>query len=95
MNQAENVLEIYDREILIRHDFETELATYLNHLIKNDFEKLVQILYRIDVDEKILRTLLDKQAQTDAGKIMATLIIERQLKKIETREQFRQMGGDW
>ena len=95
MNHPENVFDIYDREVLRQNDFETRLAAYLDHLIKKDFEKLVQILYRIDVDEKKLRKLLDECHQTDAGKIMALLIIERQLKKIETREQFKQMGGDW
>lgn len=95
MNQPENVFDIYDREILRQSDFEIRLADFLDHLIKKDFDKLVQILYRIDVDEKKLRELLNDYSQTDSGKIMASLIIERQLKKIETREQLKQKGGDW
>lgn len=93
--EVEKVFDIYDREILRQEDFETQLAAYLDHLIKKDFEKLVQILYRIDVDEKKLRRLLDQYPETDAGKIMASLIIERQIKKIEFREATKNNNTEW
>lgn len=92
--KAEDVLEIYDKPALQDHAFFVELSAYLNHLILHDFEKLVQLLYRIDIDEHKLKTIL-QQHNDDAGKIMAEMIIKRQLEKIKTREQFRQMGGDW
>ena len=66
------------------------LANYINNLIKNDFEKLVSYLYRIDVSELKLKSLLQQNPQEDAGNIIAALIIERQEQKIKTRQQFSQ-----
>lgn len=64
----------------------TMLAEHLTGLIQHDFEKLVSLLYRIDVSEKKLRTLLDQQKGENAAGLIADLIIERQLQKIESRK---------
>lgn len=70
-------------------EIHNQLAEYLNHLIKNDFEKLVTYLYRIDVSEQKLKTLLQQFPQQDAGDIIASLILERQQQKLKTRELFK------
>lgn len=67
-----------------------ELAACVNELILLDFDKLVRILYRLDIDEKKLKALLKQHEGTDAGQIIADLIIERQIQKIESRRQFKQ-----
>lgn len=64
-----------------------ELADHINHLINHDFEKLVSLLYRIDVDEKKMRRLLEQQQGKNAAGLIADLIIERQLQKIESRKR--------
>ncbi|MEP7236651.1 MAG: hypothetical protein ABI685_02260 [Ferruginibacter sp.] len=71
-----------------------QLAGYINRLIKNDFDKLIAYLYRIDVNEQKLKVLLQQNPNEDAGNIIATLIIERQEQKIKTREQFSQRDND-
>ena len=70
------------------------LAEHINHLIKNDFEKLVGYLYRIDVNEQKLKSLLHQYSDEDAGKIISLLIIERQEQKIRSRQQFSQRDND-
>ena len=65
------------------------LAEHINDLIDRNFNKLVNLLYRIDVNESKLRQLLDENSSYDAGRIIAGLVIERQLQKIKSREQFR------
>ena len=67
---------------------EEQLADYVNNLIQKDFEKLVSLLYRIDVSEAKLKHLLQLYANENAGRIIARLIIERQLQKIKSREAF-------
>ena len=64
------------------------LAAAINHLINHDFEKLVRILYRMDVSEKMLRQNLQERKQ-NAGAMIAEMMIERQLQKIRSREQFK------
>lgn len=68
--------------------FKQKLSAYVNELINRDFEKLVNVLYRMDVSELQLKRLLADQIR-NAGDIIAELMIERQLQKIATREQFR------
>ena len=72
-----------------------QLSIYLNTLIKNDFDKLITYLYRIDINEQKLKSLLQQNPNEDAGNIIATLIIERQQQKIKTREQFNQQDNQF
>jgi len=73
---------------------EEQLADYVNNLILKDFEKLVSLLYRIDVSEAKLKHLLHLYANENAGRIIAQLIIERQLQKIKSREAFSKKNNE-
>lgn len=73
-----------------RLDIYSILKQEINNLISHNFEKLVSILYRIDVSEKKLRILLQENKTSDAAGIIADLIIERQLEKLRTRNQFNE-----
>ncbi len=66
----------------------TVLTAYINHLINTNFEKLVNILYRIDVNENKLKDLLSHCHDENAATIIAKAIIQRQIEKIKFREQF-------
>jgi len=65
----------------------------INHLINNDFERLVQLLYRLDVPEKKLKDALAAHP-ANADSIIAELIIQRQIQKIQTRNRFNQDSSD-
>lgn len=74
-----------------------KLITLINELINTDFHALVQLLYRIDVDEKKLKQLLKQHAGADSASIIAELIISRQLQKISTKKQYnsrKEPGAD-
>ena len=71
-----------------------QLQDAVSRLIETDFRKLALVLYRIDVNERKLKYLLQENVGTDAAGIIADLIIERQLQKIETRKQFGQHNGN-
>jgi hypothetical protein len=66
-----------------------KLVDFINHLIQNDFQKLVSLLYKIDVDEGKLKRILREDAGKDASGIIARLVIERELQKSETRKLFK------
>jgi hypothetical protein len=70
------------------------LSLRINELIQNDFQKLISILYRLDINEDRLMQLLKNYPGSDAGIIIGELIIERQLQKINSREAFRQDNPD-
>lgn len=68
--------------------FREQLAAYINDLINHDFSYLVQLLYRLDVSEQKLKTMLQETAGTDAAWQIADSIISRQVEKINTRRRF-------
>ena len=70
-------------------EMKEQLTVYINHLLLHDFNKLVQILYRVDVDEKKLKELLQQGKDTDAAVIIADLLIQRQEEKVKTKEAFK------
>ncbi|HEU5167338.1 MAG TPA: hypothetical protein VFU29_17460 [Chitinophagaceae bacterium] len=65
------------------------LASHINFLIQSDLQKLVSILYRVDVSESKLKHLLKENPGYDAANIITDLIIERQLQKIKSRQEHR------
>ena len=65
-----------------------QLSSHINFLIQSDFQKLVSILYRVDVDESKLKHLLKENPGHDASNIIADLIIERQLQKIRSKQEY-------
>lgn len=73
--------------------FKEKLSAYIHQLINKDFQKLVSILYRLDVNEKKLKQLLEEK-NVDAGFIIADAIIERQKEKIASRKKFSGSGNN-
>ena len=65
-----------------------KLAEYINELINHHFERLVSLLYTIDVDETKLRSVLNEKKEEETGRVIAELIIERQLQKIKSGKEF-------
>ena len=77
-------------------EIRNQLISYINELINVDFNSLVQLLYRIDVNEKELKHLLQNSPFVDAAPLIADLIISRQLQKIQTKKNFtnKEKPGD-
>jgi hypothetical protein len=67
-----------------------QLQAAISKMIAGNFQQLVNILYRIDVNERKLKYLLQENVGADAAVIIADLISERQLEKIKSRQQFSQ-----
>ena len=75
---------------------EAMLAERVNAMINRDFSALVQLLYRIDINESRLRVLLQENQGSDAARLIARMILERQWQKILTRREYsrRDMPGE-
>jgi len=66
-----------------------KLSQYLDELIQTDFNKLINILYRIDVSEdKAKRALVNKKDSQSNGDVLAYLIIERETEKLKWRNKY-------
>ena len=101
MNQNDELIKLLNTELSLAlpwkikmEEIRNELSTHIHSLINENFQKLVTILYRVDVSEDKLKALLKDQPGQDAGDLIADLIIERQLQKIKSRKEFRQGEKD-
>lgn len=70
-------------------EIKEHLLLYINHLLVHDFNKLIQILYRVDVSEQKLKELLAANPQTDAAILITELLVQRQQEKIKAKETFK------
>ncbi len=81
----EQTVRLFGMELQAGDDARKKLVAAINELIQHDFNKLLTILYRIDVDEDKLKSALRQQPARDAAEIIAELMIARQAgKKRET-----------
>lgn len=74
------------RELLIRR---------IEELAEKDMQKLLWILYRVDVSEKKLHETLQQTPPDKFAITIADLIIQRQIQKAETRKQFGENEDGW
>lgn len=92
-NTAQKLGAYFDDEIMPNQTTYNELHQRLTecvvYLLLHHMEQLLQILYRVDVNEQLTKAAF---AQNDPQKIapeLARLLIERELKKAETRLKYR------
>lgn len=74
--------------------FKEKLIALINELIANDFERLIGLLYRLDISEKKLKQALAENSGTDAALLIADAIIQRQAEKIKTRAELRRQNDN-
>ncbi len=65
------------------------LTSEIIKLLMDDMEKLLNILYRIDVNEKNVKEIFAQSNPKLIAPSLAELIIEREIGKAETRIKYR------
>ena len=75
---------------------ESQVAYYIEHNL--DF--LLSSLYRLDISEKLVRNALLPSSATPANVAIAKLILERQKKRVFTKQFYKQdkiegLGEEW
>ena len=71
-----------------------KLRVAISLLIAGDFQQLVYVLYRVDVNERKLKYLLQENVGEDAAVIITDLVIERQMEKIKSRKEYTRQDDD-
>jgi len=70
-------------------DVKRMLIERIIHLLQRNPERLMAILYRIDVSESAVNDIFSHAMPLDVPDRLADLIIERQLLKAESRARYR------
>lgn len=77
----EKLAQTLEIELPDGNEARLRLQQHINELIQHDFNRLLSILYRIDVDEEKMKRALKEQPNRDAAEIICELMIERQAAK--------------
>ena len=85
VREINNTMAIEAAPGISMDDLQQLVADHVNNLIQHNFQKLITVLYRVDVSEIKLKQLLQENPGLDAAKIIGGLIIERQIQKIKTQ----------
>lgn len=72
-----------------QNELKQKIGQQINYLITNDFNRLVQLLYTVDVDEQKLKQLLLQQPEQDAATVISGLIFSRYEEKTRSRQYFK------
>ena len=94
IQSLERNLEIQLADIVTEEKVKQLISERVNYLIQHDFAQLTQLLYRIDINETKLKRLLSEAGEKYAADIIAALIIERQIQKLESRKLFKEREDD-
>ena len=73
------------------------LEERVQFLLDRDFKSLIQILYRVDINENELRIAIDKNPPSRSARIISEMILEREKSKLKTRNAYkksRTLGED-
>jgi hypothetical protein len=65
------------------------IKAYIAELINRDFNQLVNLLYRLDISETKLKSLLSQTPTVDSAALITDIIIERQLQKLNARQTYK------
>ena len=103
ISQIQKDFGMYSIEINFDANIETayeqlmiQLNVEITKLLENDKSKLQSILYRIDLSENVIKSALQYRTSSEfditTNKLIAHEIIVRELKKVLTRNYFKNIG---
>ena len=97
--KMENAVQLAFKSLAIENTFSEDtgfeklkehLIAEINHLFNTDFNRLLNMLYRLDISEERLKlALFSKTESQPIARLITDLIIERQLQKIASKKQYK------
>ncbi len=86
-------LDLQDSQIIAVPEFDFNgLKNYLkaaiSRLLDNDFNRLINAMYRIDIPEDQLADALNTPDPSRVASKIADLVIQRELQKVRTRKKY-------
>lgn len=80
---------VKEYETLSRDELKIRLQIFIADLLENNFEKLCAMIYRHDVLESKFNKALEKETISEQSALIAALVLERELEKVETRRKYK------
>ena len=74
-------------------DFLSALTRHLTDLIDRDLARLPQLFYRLDIDERSVDAVFQRETFERVPAALAALVLERILKTLRDRERYQALYG--
>ena len=71
-----------------------QLDVHISHLLNSSYQRLMSLLYQIDVGEAKLTKLIDNRPGSSISEVITEAILERELLKVLTRLYFKRMDSN-
>lgn len=68
---------------------EDTLAAIIRRLLDHDMARLMNIFYKIDLDEDVLKRVVATEHTENISETLAKEVIKRELQKVKTRIKYR------
>ena len=81
--------ELQKQDVLSYEELHYILSQRIRELLEKNVEKLVHILYRIDVNQKKTDDIFNNLSKDDIALLLTDAVIERQLQKVHTRRKYK------
>jgi ribosomal protein S3AE len=81
--------DVFDDEDLV-----TVMSYRIKELMARDFETLMSMMYRLDIDELKIKAALSPHNPAEPSVSLAKIIIERQKKRMDTKRKYTQPSLD-
>ncbi len=82
-------IDLPEKDYRSREELINIVSITVFDLLAGDMEKLMSILYRLDVDEARFKKALASSDPSAVHMKVAELIVDREIEKLETRKKFR------
>ena len=69
-----------------------QMKVHVAYLLSDNMDRFMHFLYRIDINEKDINMYKNQMLNEDYDHVLTELIIHRELKKVITRDYFRQQA---
>lgn len=70
-------------------EIKIELSKIISQLLNTDLNQLLNIFYRIDLNEKEVDKILTQEKPEDISPKLADLVLNREIEKVKTRLKYR------
>ena len=84
--------ELQKADVLTIDDVKRILGARIRELLDKNVERLVSIIYRIDLSQKKIDEIFKNESKDEIALQIADAVIERQLLKVQTRKLYKNKG---
>jgi hypothetical protein len=67
-----------------------KIAAEVSYLLRNNPERLLNLMYRLDIDENKFRFIIQNGLEANIAQQLAELVLEREMQKVYWRNKYRE-----